>query len=134
MFLSKCKKSVFCAYFFVFFFLGTISGIFCYQLLISSNASLLQQYSGTISSALFEDKCSAVFSAVRPFLVIAVLALFEHGYRVIFPYLFIRAFLSAYTAAALWIGGCDLCVIFLRCMFLVLPLYGICYWCYFRES
>ena len=126
--MSKCKNSVFCIYFFIFFVLGTICGVFCYRLIIVSNAIAVRDYSRAISGSLFEDPLMAAAAALCPYLAVAVVLALPRCRRFVFPYIAVRGFTMSYTAAALWTGECDLCIIILRSFVLLTALYGICRW------
>ena len=132
MLVQKCKNSVFCVYFLFFFFVGTICGVFCYSLQISSDLDFVSYYSVAISESLFDCSLLSFLAAARPFVFVAFLALTSFGHRFLFLLIAVRGFMTAYTAAALWIGNCDLFLIFIRGLVLLPLFYGLCAWSHCR--
>jgi len=129
---GKCKNSVFCVFLFISFFLGTISGVFCFQCLLNEVRTWIRVYCEEVSLGANLNIRSAVFAFVRPFVFMGVFIIHPVGYKIVFPAAALRGFLTSYYISALWIGDCDLCLIILREL-VVLPLYFLmAYFVYFR--
>lgn len=128
----KCKKSVFCIYFLIFFFIGTICGVFSFCCLMEKNGQWVYRYSGALSAVVYTGFVEYVLTWLRPVLVMLVLSVHPGGYCAVFPLILIRGFLVSYCFCALWVGNCDICIMLLVGL-VVLPVYYMfCGRTYFR--
>lgn len=129
--IYKCKKSVFCICFLIFFFLGTISGVFMFCCLLRSTEGHLfcaLDFPGVVS----EGVVSVLFSVLRPLSLVALFAFHPRGYAAVFPMIVIRGFLISYCFSAVWFSETAFWPFILKEL-VVLPLfYCLCRWVYFR--
>lgn len=133
MYDHKCKKSVFCTLFLASFFLGTICGVFCFRCLSASLCGFGQLRLG---ESLLESMSpySAVFAALRPFAMIAVLLLIPNGFRYVFAFVVLRGFLSAYLFCSVLDNCGEIFLFLIRTFLLLLLYYWLCEFVYFRQS
>lgn len=97
---SFCKNSVFCAFFFVFFFLGTISGILLLQAILSSDCLWLRDYCLLINRSNSPMLLYSVWFFALPFLA-AVFIFFMPYKNKLYPILFfLRGCVMSYSIGA----------------------------------
>lgn len=131
MLFRKCRNSVFCACFLFFFLLGTISGTFAFRCLLITSESMLDHIVRSLPT-IDSGGASALWSSIRPLLVVSVFALHPQGYRAVFALVFLRGFLMAYFFAALAFGGGPVWMTFAEELFVLVVFYILSKWVYFR--
>lgn len=132
MHFYKCKNSVFCICFLIFFFLGTICGVLCFRCQMIRNGPWILAFSKELSSSvspLFVKNAVILF---RSLLLLLAMALLPWGYRLVFPLIALRGFLMSYYFSALWIGECNVLFMVLLETLLMPAYYMMCSWAYFR--
>jgi len=128
----KCKKSVFCICFFIFFLIGTICGLFCFRCQLVNNGRWMLSVCETAALSLHTAFVKHAAVLLRPCIVVSALAFHPVGYRLLFPVIFVRGFLMSYHFAALWLGNCDIFRMVLLGL-LALPLFCVlCGWAFLR--
>lgn len=134
MLLYKCKKSVFCIYFLLFFFLGTISGVFLFRCLFHSLAGSSCWCLNLEFAAFRWNDLRLLSSAVRSITILAIFALVPYGY-VFVPFLvFCRGFLMCYCFSQMWVSGAVIGSVFVKELLLLPLYYSFCRWVYFKWS
>ena len=129
----KCKNSVFCVIFLACFLAGTICGIFCFRCVLGSISGFDHLRIGGIVLGN-RMQTGAVFAAVRPLAVMAILAFVPCKRRYICILVALRGFLVAYFFCLFLRTSDDLFpVIFSEFLFLLL-FYWLCNFVYFRRS
>ena len=115
--LTKCKKSVFCIYFLLLFFLGTISGVLCFGCLKQSAGNQILHFSANVLQPFCAISCSQLFALLRPAFFLIALGFHPEGHRLIPFLIFIRGLLLAYYSCACWVEGGDVIhmLIFIMC-------------------
>lgn len=98
--MNFCKNSVFCILFLVFFFLGTICGIFIFYYYIDENASWLSMYMSELSECDFRFCICSLISIVRPFLLVYLVWLTPVHRVFIFVPVFCRGMLFSFCLSA----------------------------------
>ena len=117
----KCRNSVFCVQFLIFFLLGTICGIWFYRCLAELETVWLEPYCSLLTGA---SGWSALFSAVRPLIAAWLVWFCPEGYRILPLLIGMRGCLTAYTACAVLRAGLPSGPVILRGL-VILPLF---YW------
>ena len=120
--MNFCKNSVFCILFLVFFFFGTICGVFLFSYYIDKNASLLSIYMRELSEHDAQFYISLLISMLRPFLLVYLLWLLPFHHMFVFVPVFCRGLLfSFYLSAQIATAGSIISCLFLNLF--ALPLF-----------
>lgn len=125
----KCKNSVFCACFLLFFLTGTICGTFALSLLPHASVRFMQHAVWRMDRL---DHIWMTLSSLRPICVVVVFALHPQGYRAVFPLVFVRGFLTVYCFAVLVSGSCSVWSIFAKELITIAIFFIASKWVYFR--
>lgn len=126
--VTKCKKSLFCVRFLFFFFLGTICGVLLFRCLAAAEGDWILRYSQALFRAEQSGLWSALFSAIRPVLLAALMGIVPWGRRFL-PVLIVgRGMLMAYAAAACFVCGVQPGWLILRGLALLPVFYTVCRW------
>lgn len=126
MMRNKCKKTVFCVQFLVYFFLGTICGIFLFRCLLLSDPMWIYAYSNRAGSLGSGQLLCRLIYFFLPLILAWVLSLSPFGYRVLPLLIMLRGCLTAYLFSFQLYGDGSMTGSILRSV-LILPLfYYIC--------
>lgn len=106
---DKCKKSVFCALFFLCFIVGTICGVFAFRcfcpVIVTRNVDLMTPiFFGT-------SLIGEIFSLLRPLIFVLVLLWLRASCRVMWFLIFCRGFLISYYFSAVVYCGLEIATI-----------------------
>ena len=123
----KCKKSVFCVFFLICFFIGTICGVFCSRC-ISVSLSGVERFSLDFSSLKV-----AVFTVLRPLALVAVLGCLSNRKRYVCICIVLRGFLTAYLFSAVRASE-HVWEFAVKELLVLLLFYWLCSWSYFRQD
>ena len=127
----KCRKSVFCILFLLFFFLGTICGILLFRCLAGSASEWVKAY----CQVLVQQQNHGVFwlfvTWCRPMLLAGLTGLVPWGDRVLPVLIAGRGLLMAYAAAALYACGQPVMWLVFRGLALLPLFYLVCRWAYY---
>ena len=123
---DKCKNSVFCILFLVFFSLGTICGSLLISILMRSDLRWLQNYCQALRLSSVHDISTWCLFFARPLLIAYTLSCVSFGDRLVLPYIAIRGCFCSYLFAALYISDCPFTVVLLRELILMPLFYMLC--------
>lgn len=129
----KCKKSVFCIYFLILLFCGTISGIFCFRCIWGTDNTWLISYSRSLALSAGILDIGTCLCLLRPYFVLVLVSFLPRSNCVMLVLIFLRGFLTSYYCSALWSGGCEVSQIILRCAVLLPAFFLIGNWLYCRR-
>lgn len=124
MLSQKCKKSVFCVCFLISFLVGTICATLLFQCLWCGNYAWLSQYCGALVFEFTSPVC-VFLHLLRPLILMAALACLPMGHRAVFPLVFVRGFLFAFSSCAALLNGSGLSMILLKNLIIMPIFYSI---------
>ena len=130
---SFCKKSVFCALFFVFFLLGTICGMFLLRCLVLERQMWLFDYCSVLRRTSNTNLVSLLWFQVIPLLGAVAVYFLPYKDR-LFPILFfIRGCLLSYSCGAFCTSGIPFWDTVLLNALLLPAFYGLCRWLWCKD-
>ena len=106
MVFSKCRNSVFCVFLLLCFLAGTICGVLCFRIFLSSDPAWLSGYITQVFRADLFGFLGFFFSRLRPFLVLSLLCTFPYRNKLILTSVFFRGCMGSYLFSALFCAGC----------------------------
>ena len=121
--LSKCRNSVFCVKFLVFFLLGTICGIWLYRCLAELETLWLEPYCSLLGTASVFSACLA---ALRPLILAGLACIHPWGCRVVPLLIGVRGLLTVYSACAVLRAGLPPGGVILRGLVILPAFYWLC--------
>lgn len=132
MLRRKCKKSVFCILFFIFFFLGTICGVFLFQLQYRAQHTWIVSYGKVLLPERSCDLWRLFFVSLRPLLFCILLGLLSFGWRLIPLLIFGRGCLVSYLFSLASLCETPVSALFLRELFLLSSFFFLVRWAYYH--
>ena len=121
--MSKCRNSVFCVRFLVFFLFGTICGIWFYRCLAELETGWLEPYASGLETACGRSLLLAVF---RPLILGFLCCLHPFGWAAVPLLIGARGFLTAYSACAVLRVGLPAGPVILRGLVILPFFYRLC--------
>jgi len=127
MLVSKCKNSVFCAKFLLFFLVGTICGTWLFGCLNAADFVYWELF-GTLSGK--NAGWSLMLSVLRPLVIAGLACVHPYGYAVLSALVVARGLLMSYAFCAVLHAGVSPCPLVLRGVVLLPIFYGLCRFAY----
>ena len=122
----KCKNSVFCAQFLLFFLIGTISGIWMYWCSDGSGHLFLRQYCELLERDSVDDISTRLLPFVRPLILAFLFGFFSWRKRAIPVLVLFRGALTAYAFCAVAFSGLSAEYLVTRGIVLLPVFYWLC--------
>lgn len=124
----KCKNSVFCVRFLIFFLIGTICGIWLFRCLAPGHAAWLSNYCFMLEHATFSSFTSATLPWFRP-LALVVIIHYSSLTKYLLPVLIVfRGMLTTYSFCAIRLSGSSPGVFLFRGVLLLPLFYLLCFY------
>jgi len=130
MLVSKCKNSVFCAQFLLFFLVGTICGTWLFSCLDAEGFAYWELY-GPLSAE--STGWSLMLSVLRPLVIAELACVHPYGYVVLLALVVARGLLMSYAFCAVLHAGASPGPLVLRGVVLLPIFYGLCRFAYDRR-
>lgn len=123
---NKCKKSVFCILFLIWFLIGTICGFFLFRCLQKAHGGWAAAYCAALTGTDGQSLLSFLFFACRPLLLAGLLCLLPWGRRLVPVLTAARGCLMAYYMAFFFAASLSPLSMALREAVILPPFFCLC--------
>lgn len=130
----KCKKSVFCILFLIYFFLGTICGVILFHCLLGTHSPWIPAYCEALGNLEHPGVVTLLFFWCRPLALAVLLGLSPLGSRLVPLLILARGCLSAYLTSFYYASGLSPLSAVLRWLILLPVFYMLCRWAYYASD
>ena len=127
--LYKCKNSVFCVFFLLCFFVGTICGALLFRIFVRLHRVWIEVYCAELFSNEKASYLQLLLSGVRPILLIPIISCFTFGKRIIPFLIMLRGCGVAYLLSAAFCAQCGMFPLILWQFFLLVSFFCVCRVC-----